>query len=320
MTVLEGKAILDHGQAIASRYARRVGPEVAEELRGEAVLRALRSPPPDGRMEPWLERIYRNLAVDRWRRGQLPIADGVDPAQCPIRSTPEDDACARERRRLVRASLRDLPSDARRALVARYFVGLDDDNVATRFGISTTTVRTRIHRALARLRARLGDLRAWCPPIFGKLASQAPSLGLAPVMVAALVVVGGATPEPAQPRAMPAARAVAPGRVAGPAHATVQKEDLPVVAPQPRSRLGKKPVLAHVPTRVPAAPERVTARVTEHRAEHLAIDSEEPVVADILRPDAIDVFAEPERPEPPCLVSAPTDFAPQVAKMIEEWL
>lgn len=318
MTVLEGKAILDHGQSIARRYARRMGQEVAEELRGEAVLRALRSPPPDGRMQPWLERIYRNLAVDRWRRGQLPIVDGVDPAGCPIGSSPEDDACARERRRLVRAGLRDLPRDARRALVARYYVGLDDDSVATRFGISTTTVRTRIHRALARLRDRLGDLRAWCPPFFGKLATQASSLGLAPVMVAALVVVGAAAPVPVQTRAIPTASAVEPVRVAVPVRATVQEEELPMVAPQPRARLGKKPVLAPATMRVQPALAPVTAQVTH--VTHMTIDSEEPVVVDILRPDAIDVFAEPERPEPPCLVSAPTNFVPQVDKMIEEWL
>jgi len=77
MTALEGKALLDHGKAIARRYARRVGVEVAEELRAEAVLRALASPPPDGRMEPWLERIYHNLLVDRWRR-EKPTALQVD--------------------------------------------------------------------------------------------------------------------------------------------------------------------------------------------------------------------------------------------------
>ena len=42
MTALEGKTLLDHGKAIARRYAGRVGADVAEELRAEAVLRALR--------------------------------------------------------------------------------------------------------------------------------------------------------------------------------------------------------------------------------------------------------------------------------------
>jgi hypothetical protein len=50
MTALEGKALLDHGKAIAKRYAGRVGSDVAEELGAEAVLRALGSPPPDGHL------------------------------------------------------------------------------------------------------------------------------------------------------------------------------------------------------------------------------------------------------------------------------
>jgi RNA polymerase sigma factor (sigma-70 family) len=312
MTVLEGRAILDHGQAIARRYAKRVGPEVAEELRGEAVLRALRSPPPDGRMEPWLERIYHNLAVDRWRRGQVPIADHVDPAGCPIGGTPEDAACLRERRRLVRRSLRELPREARRALVARYYVGLDDDNAAARFGISTTTVRTRIHRALARLRDRLGDLRAWCPLVVGKLATQTLSLGLAPVMVAALIVAGARAPEPVRARATPAQRPVEPARITSPMRATAQALPLPVAPSRPRIRPGKKP--GSTPARATVRPALV------HVTEQVPVESDEPIVVDILRPDAIDVFAEPERPAPTCLVTAPASFVPQVAKMIEEWL
>ena len=78
MTALEGKALLDHGKAIAKRYAGRVGPDVAEELGAEAVLRALRSPPPDGQLEPWLERIYRNLVVDVWRRRRPAALDIAD--------------------------------------------------------------------------------------------------------------------------------------------------------------------------------------------------------------------------------------------------
>jgi len=167
MTALEGKALLDHGKAIARRYAGRVGPDVAEELRAEAVLRALGCPPPDGRMEPWLERIYRNLFVDLWRRGQLRTIDLDDVPELTSAGTPEDETLLRERRRLVREGLGRLPRAARRALLSRYYGELDDAAAAARFGVAATTVRTRIHRALARLRAHLRDLRGWCPPLFG---------------------------------------------------------------------------------------------------------------------------------------------------------
>ena len=119
MTALEGKALLDHGKAIAKRYAGRVGPDVAEELGAEAVLRALRSPPPDGHLEPWLERIYRNLVVDAWRRRKPAALDLAEVHGLAVSGTPEDAMLAGERRRLVRASVARLPREARRALLTR---------------------------------------------------------------------------------------------------------------------------------------------------------------------------------------------------------
>ena len=312
MTVLEGKALLDHGKSIARRYARRVGPDVAEELRGEAVLRALRSPPPDGRMEPWLERIYRNLFVDLWRRGQWVILDGTAIAELAGGRTPEEEVCTRERRRAVRASLSRLPREARRALVARYYAELDDESAANRFGVTATTVRTRIHRALARLRGHLGDLRAWCPPILGKLGAQAAAVGLAPLLVAALVVVGASVGAPAPENAQPVASAYAQHRAVGPVRAPVRAEAPTVTsAPQARARTVKKPaVTAQVTEPAPAPP---PATIIEFGGAKL-------IVGEILRPDGVDVFAEPAQPASPCMVEAPPDFVAQIEKMIEERL
>jgi RNA polymerase sigma factor (sigma-70 family) len=305
MTVLEGKALLEHGKAIAERYARRVGPEVAEELRGEAVLRALRSPPPDGRMEPWLERIYRNLFVDLWRRGQL-VTAGRSPADLPDPNTPEEGALGRERRRIVRASLHRLPREARRALVARYYAELDDAGAALRFGVAPATVRTRIHRALARLRERLGDLRAWCPPLLGKLGATAAALGLAPALVATLAVVGASPAPPPIAQAAPS-RAAAPQRVAAARPATHAE---PVAgAAAARVRLVRRPALPATeiaPSSPPVARAPLAAEVA--------------VVEDIQQPEAIDVFAEPGRPLAPCLVEAPADLSPQIIKMIDDRL
>jgi RNA polymerase sigma factor (sigma-70 family) len=309
MTVPEGKALLDHGKAIARRYARLVGPDMAEELRGEAVLRALRSPPPDGRMEPWLERIYRNLCVDLWRRGQLVRPDTTALAELAGGATPEEEAGSRERRRAVRAGLARLPRAARRALVARYYVDLDDERAAACFGVTATTVRTRIHRARVRLRGRLGDLRAWCPPVFGKLGAQAAALGLAPVLVTVLVVIGASDRVPAPVDPPPLASTVAQHRAAGPARGPVRTETPTVRStPQARARIVRKVVAA------------TAIRASSPPVEGLALAGDEPVVGEILRPESVDIFAEPARPEPPCLVAAPRDFAPQIEKMIEERL
>jgi RNA polymerase sigma-70 factor (ECF subfamily) len=312
MTALDGKALLDHGNAIAKRYAGRVGPDVAEELRAEAVLRALGSPPPDGRMQPWLERIYRNLFVDLWRRGKLLTVDIADLPELAGAGTPEEEVLHRERRRMVRESLHRLPREARRALLSRYYGELDDEVAASRLGIATATVRTRIHRALARLRTRLGDLRAFCPPILGKLGAQAAGVGLAPVMVAALVVVGSSSrapvSEPALHPASAVARQAAPGWAVRPTPAKVPAVS---AAPLSRSRAAKKTAMV-VPAAEPA-PLPMPARFID-------LGESDPVVGDILRPDGIDIFAEPPQPATPCMVEAPSNFVAQIEKMIEDRL
>ena len=64
MTTLNGKALLQHGHSLACRFAGRVGLETAQDLGCEAMVRAVASPAPDGRMEPWLERIFEGNRAD----------------------------------------------------------------------------------------------------------------------------------------------------------------------------------------------------------------------------------------------------------------
>jgi hypothetical protein len=52
----------------------------------------------------------------------------------------------------------------------------------------------------------------------------------------------------------------------------------------------------------------------------VALDESEPIVGEILQPDVVDVFAEPEPPASPCLVEVPASFVPQIERMIEERL
>jgi RNA polymerase sigma factor (sigma-70 family) len=304
MTALEGKALLDHGTAIARRYAGRVGAEMAEELRAEAVLRALRSPPPDGRVEPWLERIFRNLVVDRWRRAHA-TAD-LDLDEVAGGSSPEQTILGQERRRVVRAGLRELPREARRALLGRYYAELDDGLVAARLGVSATTVRTRIHRALARLRLRVADLRAWFPPLLGKLGAQAMAVGAAPLLVAALVVAG-ATVEPPTPQS-PTGIATTPTTRTTGASVAIVPDTTPAPVPVALVTRPPKRPAAHVTHQAPAEPP--LAPIVE----------DDPPVTPLLEPDGIHVFVEVEAPQPPCLVQAPPELLAQIEKMIEEQL
>lgn len=55
------------------------------------------------------------------------------------------------------AALRRLPDRQRAAVVLRYYVGLPEAEIAAALGIRPGTVKSRLHRALAQLRAELGE-------------------------------------------------------------------------------------------------------------------------------------------------------------------
>ena len=308
MTALEGKALLDHGKTIAKRYAGRVGPDVAEELGAEAVLRALRSPPPDGHFEPWLERIYRNLIVDGWRRRKPATLDIADVRDLAAPGTPEDAMLASERRRVVRASVARLPREARRALLSRYYGEFDDEVSANRLGIASATMRTRIHRALGRLRGRLGDLRGLLPPVFGKLGAHLGVIGLAPVMIAALAVVGASSSEPEAEAERPLSAAMS-------IHHAVQ-----AARPAVQSAPVESPSAAFEPAKRVRAASRTSAAARPAPTQVMVFVEREEVVAEIQRPEGIDVFADPVQSARPCMVEAPADLLAQFEKMVEDSL
>jgi RNA polymerase sigma factor (sigma-70 family) len=310
MTALEGQALLDHGKTIARRYARRIGPDTAEELKAEAIVRALASPPPDGRIEPWLERIYRNLFVDLWRRGSVRLTEAADLDGLPSEGTPEDEVLRHERRRMVRAGLRSLPRESRRALLSKYYREEREDQAVARFGVAPVTVRTRIHRALQRLRVQLGQIAGFCPTLLGRLGVQLVTVGVAPVMVAALLVVANVQTEPAAQRALPGIAAVAPTPIRSVAAASPRDEG---PAPDLRAQSPAKP--ARASTRPSVVP--VAAVLPEPTAP---AEESSPVVANVLAPEGLVVAADPDPPAAPCMVEAPASFAVQIEKMIEDTL
>jgi hypothetical protein len=58
----------------------------------------------------------------------------------------------------------------------------------------------------------------------------------------------------------------------------------------------------------------------EASAHVIAFVESDEVMADIQRPEAIDVFADPAPVSPPCLVEAPAHFLVQFEKMVEDSL
>jgi RNA polymerase sigma-70 factor, ECF subfamily len=309
MTILDGKALLDHSKAIAYRHLGRMDADTADDLGAEAVLRALRTPAPDGRMQPWLERIFRNLFIDRWRRQRPAPVVAIEDAQLAGGATPEEAILMRERRQAVRARLAQLPRDARRALLSRYYGELDAEATAVRLGIAPTTVRTRIHRSLRRLRDRLGDLRASLPPeLSNLLGAKTSALALAPVVVAMLAVAEvrppapeTATPQPAVATRAPQYRPAQPQVVA---QATSSEAVAPAEAKLRPHAMRSNPVASH------DEPAPAAVKVIEY-------GEDDEVVGAILRPDDI-VDGAPRRAAQPSLIEVPTDFVAQFEKMVED--
>jgi RNA polymerase sigma factor (sigma-70 family) len=100
----------------------------------------------------WFDRIVANGCRDRLRRRNtvrfIPIADGVDPAgRDPFQAFLERDA--------LLGGLDGLSADERAVVVLRFWADLPLEGIAERLDWPLGTVKSRLHRALGRLREHL---------------------------------------------------------------------------------------------------------------------------------------------------------------------
>lgn len=111
-------------------------------------------------LRPWLLRIVaneaRNLARSSGRRHQLELklTEGFRPGDAA--PSPEAVAVAVDERRRLLEMVNTLSEDDRRVIAARYFLQLDGAETAAALGIAEGTVKSRLSRALDRLRTRMG--------------------------------------------------------------------------------------------------------------------------------------------------------------------
>lgn len=146
------EAVFDSTYAPCVSVARRIVGDapLAEELASEAFARAwARWPAVGSHPSPsaWVVRTTSNLALDVARRGLPTMAQ-------PLGQPAEADAVVL-RMALVHA-LRRLSSRQRDAIVLRYLADLPEHEVAVALGISDGSVKTHLHRGLARLRTAIG--------------------------------------------------------------------------------------------------------------------------------------------------------------------
>ena len=125
----------------------------AEDAVGDALERAHRSIGQlrdEAQFQAWFDRIVVNACRDRLRRRRLVRFIPIDEAG--ERTTPHDPFAAVIESDAALRAIGVLPADERAIVVMRYWADLQVEEIGRRLGIPAGTVKSRLHRALARMR------------------------------------------------------------------------------------------------------------------------------------------------------------------------
>ena len=113
---------------------------------------------------PWLITIVANEARNRrrsaGRRDALALRIPEDHDADTAASSPEAAVLLSERRRALLGALRRLPEGDRKVISFRYLLELSEAETAAAIGVPVGTVKSRLSRALERLRGSLDTLEA----------------------------------------------------------------------------------------------------------------------------------------------------------------
>src|ERR1700722_674589 len=171
--LLAGMAVGDQSAAVTftRRYQRRVfglaysmtsDAGLSEDVAQEAMVRVWRHAPVfdprRGSVTSWVLTITRNLAIDALRMRRAVPMDPDDFAATAMASAehnPEDAVRRGDAREIVRAALKVLPDEQRRAVVLAAVYGRTALEISESEGIPLGTAKTRIRTALMRLRAEV---------------------------------------------------------------------------------------------------------------------------------------------------------------------
>jgi RNA polymerase sigma-70 factor (ECF subfamily) len=112
--------------------------------------------------DTWLFSVAHNVAIDhlRRRRGRsLDVSDetGTTPAERLVSASPDplEQLLDWERGALLAAAIKELPAIHRVVITLRFEEGMKLEQIAEVAGVPLSTVKSRLQRALASLRARL---------------------------------------------------------------------------------------------------------------------------------------------------------------------
>lgn len=139
----------------------------AQDVVEEALLRAHDAGPGfrgERGVRTWILRITANLCRDRLRRRKFTVAslDGPTPVDDPVlRFDPVEGWDERlDQRRMAEQldqAIQKLPADQREAVVMRHRLEMTYEDMCGALNVPLGTVKSRLARALATLRAELGE-------------------------------------------------------------------------------------------------------------------------------------------------------------------
>ncbi len=136
-------------------------PALAGDLLQESFFKVLRSLRAggyvdNGRFEPWLMRIVRNVVMDQHRsrsRANVLFAEGeYIPAPSHSGADPESMLIQAQRKSDVRTLLQQLPEAQRQVVILRHFIGLSFQEIADHTDVSINTALGRMRYALLNMR------------------------------------------------------------------------------------------------------------------------------------------------------------------------
>ncbi|MFT5126772.1 MAG: RNA polymerase sigma-70 factor (ECF subfamily) [Rhodothermales bacterium] len=150
-------------QALFERYEERLlaylvtlcgNLELARDLTQEAFLRLATRPPRmlfGGRVQAWLFRVGRNLAMDQFRKPMILSAERESPL------SPHEELARQDDNAQLHRLLDALPEDLRHIVCQRLFAGRSFREISAADAIPMGTAMWRMHRALGLLRRQLRD-------------------------------------------------------------------------------------------------------------------------------------------------------------------
>ena len=160
------RVLVDREKENVIGLCRRVlrDPQLAEDVAQEAFIQAYRALPTfrgDGAFGAWVGRIASRMAYASLKRPTelradptredgwlIDAGEGIDPQRAILEG---------ERRVEVQRAISSLPEHQRRIVEMRFYGGMSLEEISSATGAPLGTVKSRLHRALAALRGRLGS-------------------------------------------------------------------------------------------------------------------------------------------------------------------